>query len=176
MEPDKRRRYALVAAALCLCATAGTARAVDVYQEPDAFLVEVFGTKPAPKVLWLTKDIQAGAGAILGHPPLQLRQRYWSAGGKSVWILEETGKEELITAGFVVVDGRIDHVRVLVYRESRGQEVRQAMFLKQFKDAKLAQGNRLDRDIDGIVGATLSVGAMERMARLALFFERLSHG
>jgi len=92
-----------------------------------------------------------------------------------VWILEETGKEELITAGFVVVGGRIDHVRVLVYRESRGQEVRQSSFVKQFKDAKLARGNRLDRDIDGIVGATLSVGAMERMARLALLFDRLSH-
>ena len=93
-----------------------------------------------------------------------------------MWILEETGKEELITAGFVVADGRIDHVRVLVYRESRGQEVRQSSFLGQFKDARLKEGDRLDRDIDGIVGATLSVGAMERMARLALFFDRASHG
>jgi hypothetical protein len=65
-------------------------------------------------------------------------------------------------------------VRVLVYRESRGQEVRQSAFLKQFKEAKLAQGDRLDRQIDGIAGATLSVGAMERMARLALFFDRMS--
>src|SRR4029077_15096181 len=32
----------------------------------------------------------------------------------------------------------------------------------------------LDREIDGIAGATLSVAAMERMARLALFFERMS--
>jgi hypothetical protein len=155
----------------------GAAAAVhgEVYQEPGAFVAEVFGSTPAPKVLWLTKEIQAQAAAILGHPPAQLRQRYWNEGRKSVWILEETGKEELITAGFVVVDGRIDHVRVLVYRESRGQEVRQASFLKQFKDAKLVQNNRLDRDVDGIVGATLSVGAMERMARLALYFDRLSH-
>lgn len=167
-----RRTLAMLALAL------GAPVAVhgEVYQEPGAFVTEVFGSAPAPKVLWLTKDLQAQAAAILGHPPAQLRQRYWSEGGKSVWILEETGKEELITAGFVVIDGRIDHARVLVYRESRGQEVRQASFLKQFKDAKLAQGNRLDRGIDGIVGATLSVGAMERMARLALFFDRLSHG
>ena len=147
-----------------------------VYQEPAAFVAEVFGSAPAPKLLWLTKDLQAQAAAILGHPPAQLRQRYWSERGKSVWILEETGKEELITAGFVVVEGHIDHVRVLVYRESRGQEVRQASFLKQFKEARLAKDNRLDRDIDGIVGATLSVGAMERMARLALLFDRLSRG
>jgi len=163
-------------ALLTLALGAGGAAYSQVYQEPDAFIAEVLGSKPSSKVLWLTKEIQAQAGAILGHPPAQLRQRYWSEGPKSVWILEETGKEELITAGFVVVDGHIDHVRVLVYRESRGQEVRQLSFLKQFKDAKLARDNRLDRDIDGIVGATLSVGAMERMARLALFFDRTSRG
>lgn len=166
-------RSPLAVLALALVATAARG---EVYQEPAAFVTEVFGTLPAPKVLWLTKDRQAQAAGILGHAPAQLRQRYWSEGGKSVWVLEETGKEELITAGFVVVSGRIEHVRVLVYRESRGQEVRQTSFLRQFKDAKLAQGNRLDRGIDGIVGATLSVGAMERMTRLALFFDRVARG
>jgi len=167
-----RRSLALLTLALGAVA-AGLVRG-EVYQEPDAFIAEVFGSKPAPRVLWLTKDIQTQAAAILGHPPAQLRQRYWSDSHRSVWILEEIGKEELITAGFVVVDGRLDHVRVLVYRESRGQEVRYPSFLKQFKEAKLAPGDRLDREIDGIAGATLSVAAMERMARLALFFDRIS--
>jgi hypothetical protein len=164
-----RRSFTVLALTLGAAAAHG-----QVYQEPAAFVAEVFGTAPAPKVLWLTKDLQEQAAAILGHPPVQLRQRYWSEGRKCVWILEETGKEELITAGFVVVEGRIDHARVLVYRESRGQEVRHPSFLRQFRNAKLGQGNRLDRDIDGIVGATLSVGAMERMARLALYFDRVS--
>ena len=167
-----RRSLALLTLALGAVA-AGLVRG-EVYQEPEAFVAEVFGSKPAPKVLWLTKDLQTQAAAILGHPPAQLRQRYWSDSRKSVWILEEIGKEELITAGFVVVDGRIDHVRVLAYRESRGQEVRTPSFLKQFKEAKLAPGDRLDREIDGVAGATLSVAAMERMARLALFFDRTS--
>jgi hypothetical protein len=171
MDPARRLSLAVLVLAVAAAAVHG-----EVYQEPGAFVAEVFGSTPAPKVLWLTKELQAQAAAILGHHPAQLRQRYWSDGARSVWILEETGKEELITAGFVVVDGRIDHVRVLVYRESRGQEVRQSSFLRQFRNAKLAQGDRLDREIDGIVGATLSVGAMERMARLALFFDRLSHG
>ena len=168
------RRAAHTPLAVLAFALVATAAHGEVYQEPAAFITEVFGKVPPPKVLWLTKDLQAEAAAILGHAPTQLRQRYWSEGGKSVWILEETGKEEPITAGFVVADGRIDHVRVLVYRESRGQEVREGAFLKQFSNAKLAQGDALDRDIDGIVGATLSVGAMERMARLALFFDRAS--
>ena len=169
-------RARLRSLAVMTLALAGAVARGEVYQEPGAFVAEVFGSAPAPKVLWLTKDLQARAAAILGHPPAQLRQRYWSEGPKSVWVLEETGKEELITAGFVVVGGRIDHVRVLAYRESRGQEVGQSSFLEQFMGARLTRDNRLDRDIDGIVGATLSVGAMERMARLALFFERVSRG
>jgi len=171
---DWRPRRSLGLLTLALGAVAAGLVRGEVYQEPDAFVAEVFGSKPAPKVLWLTKDLQTQAAAILGHPPAQLRQRYWSDSRKSVWILEEIGKEELITAGFVVVDGRIDHVRVLVYRESRGQEVRTPSFLKQFKDAKLTRGDRLDREIDGIAGATLSVAAMEHMARVALFFDRMS--
>jgi hypothetical protein len=74
----------------------------------------------------------------------------------------------------VISQGRIDHVRVLAYRESRGQEVRDPSFLKQFAGASLADRDRLDRGIDGISGATLSVHAMERMARVALYFERRS--
>jgi hypothetical protein len=171
---SRRPRRSLAMLTLALGAVAAGLVRGEVFQEPDAFVAEVFGSKPAPKVLWLTKDLQAQAAAILGHPPAQLRQRYWSDSRKSVWILEEIGKEELITAGFVVADGHIDHVRVLVYRESRGQEVRYPSFLKQFKEAKLAPGDRLDREIDGITGATLSVGAMERMARLALYFDKKS--
>ena len=169
-----RPRRSLALLMLALGAVAAELVRGEVYQEPDAFVAEVFGSKPAPKVLWLTQGIQTQAAAILGHLPSQLRQRYWSDSHRSAWILEEIGKEELITAGFVVVDGRIDHVRVLVYRESRGQEVRYPSFLRQFKEAKLAPGERLDREIDGIAGATLSVAAMERMARLALFFDRIS--
>jgi FMN-binding protein len=165
-------RPRLLALVLGLCAAAhGLA---EVYQAPEAFVAEVFGTLPAPRVLWLSREMQAQASAILNHPPANLRQRYWSDGAKSVWILEEIGKEELITAGFVVSQGHIDHVRVLAYRESRGQEVRDPSFLKQFSGAGLDKSDHLDRGIDGISGATLSVHAMERMARLALYFDRRS--
>ena len=166
------KRARLLALVLGLCAAAQALG--EVYQTPEAFVAEVFGKVPAPRVLWLSREVQAGAAATLDHPPANLRQRYWSDDTKSVWILEEIGKEELITAGFVISQGRIDHVRVLAYRESRGQEVRDPSFLKQFAGASLANRDRLDRGIDGISGATLSVHAMERMARLALYFERRS--
>ena len=145
-----------------------------VYQSSEDFVVEVFKANPAPKLVWLTKDAQAVVSDILGHAPRQLRQRYWADDIRTLWILEETGKEELITAAFVVHQGRIEQAKVLAYRESRGMEVRYPAFLKQFNGAALNQGKQLDKTIDGISGATLSVYAMQRMARTALYLDQLS--
>lgn len=143
-----------------------------VYLAPDAFLTEAFGATPPPSVLWITAEIQPALEKILGHPPPRLRQRYWKDGTKTAWILEEIGKEEFITAGFVVSNDRIERARVLIYRESRGMEVRYPAFLKQFDGVQLSDQRRLSKRIDGIAGATLSVWAMERMARTALYFHR----
>ena len=41
----------------------------------------------------------------------------------------------------------------------------------QFKDATLTTERNLDRKIDGISGATLSVNALTKLARLALFLD-----
>ena len=143
-----------------------------IYLAPDAFLSEAFATPPPPSMLWITAEIQPDIEKILGHPPPRLRQRYWKDGARTAWILEEIGKEEFITAGFVVANDRIEKTRVLIYRESRGMEVRYPAFLKQFEGAQLADKRRLSKRIDGITGATLSVWAMERMARAALYFHR----
>lgn len=157
-----------------LCAAPALARE-EVLQQPEQFVAEILGAPPAkPEVLWLTKDRAATAARILGHAPPQLRQRYWKGAGHTVWVLEEIGKEEPITAGFVVDNGKLQQARVLVYRESRGGEIRYPAFLKQYEGAALAPDDHLDRNIDGISGATLSVRAMERMARLALYYDRLS--
>ncbi|MCX7627569.1 MAG: FMN-binding protein [Methylophilaceae bacterium] len=149
----------------------------DVILPPQRFVEEALGS-PLPKaqVVWLTKDVAEKAAQILGHAPSQLRQRYWSGNGKTVWVLEEIGKEEPITAGFVIAGGRILQARVLVYRESRGGEIRYPAFLKQYENASLTPDARLDRSIDGIAGATLSVRAMERMARLALYLDSIVQG
>jgi hypothetical protein len=120
--------------------------------------------------------MRARLAALLGHEPAQLRQRYWTGGGKTAWILEEVGKEQPITAGFVVSGARIEQARVLVYRESRGGEIRYPAFLEQYDRAGLTAEGQLDRPIDGIAGATLSVHAMERMARAALYLDRMVRG
>jgi len=144
-----------------------------VYQEPMDFINEVFtGDPPPAQKLWITKELKIKARDILGHAPGTLRVSYWERGSKTVWVLEETGKEELITAGFIVDGNKVDSVRVLIFRESRGWEIRHPFFTDQFRGIMLAPDNNLDRKIDGITGATLSVDAITRLTRLALLYHQ----
>ncbi len=156
--------------ALALLAAAPALPARGVYQAPEDFLAEVFaGEVPPPGTIWLTGEVRRTAQEILSHRPAALRVRYWRRGRRTAWILEEIGKEKPITVGLVVDGGVLERVRVLVFRESRGYEVREPAFTRQFDGARLREGTRLDRPIDGITGATLSVRALTRLARLALF-------
>ena len=142
------------------------------YQEPVDFISETFAASPPPaRLLWLTAGMESEAGKILGHTYGQRRVRYWLAGERSAWVLDEIGKEEPITTGIVIHAGRIERVKVLVYRESRGGEVRHERFTRQYAQATLQPGHRLDRHIDGFSGATLSVEALTRLARLALYLD-----
>ena len=111
---------------------------------------------------------------ILGRDLGVLRVRFWERDGSTVWILDEIGKEKPITVGFVVKGGVIENVKVLIFRESRGDEVRHPFFLEQFKGARLGPSGKLDRDIDGISGASLSVRALKKLSRLALYFHSQS--
>lgn len=145
----------------------------DVYQQPKDFLSATFPDGvPAPEFVWLTRDVRADIKSILGHGYGALRIRYWGRGARTAWIIEEIGKYKPITTGLVVAGGRIERVKVLIYRESHGWEVRHPFFTDQFKGAGLREGYRLTEDIDGISGATLSVNALRRLTRLALYLHR----
>lgn len=171
-------RKAFVAPLLLLgLGTSGAARAIDsVHETQDQFLAEAFGSAvPAPRFLELDSNAQAQLSAVLGHSYPQARLRYWKANGKSVWVFDDKGREgyQLTTAGFVVQGNAIDIARVLIYRESHGEEVADLSFLNKFSGAHAA-GNQLDRQIDSISGATLSVKMMQRMARAALVLDSLT--
>ncbi|MFT4561229.1 MAG: hypothetical protein ACI9BW_000969 [Gammaproteobacteria bacterium] len=147
--------------------------ATDVYQEPSAFLAESFDNEvPEGERLWITKPIQDEIRKILGHELGQLRVRYWQRGERTAWILEEIGKERPITTGLIVDGNQLTNLRVLIYRESRGWEVRYPAFTDQFNGATLTEDYALDRHIDGISGATMSVNALTRLAQLALLLHR----
>lgn len=152
------------------CSTSVMARGV--YQSAEDFLDEVFpGGVPEPAVVWLTGERKEKTKAILGHPYPSLRIRYWRHDNRSAWILDEIGKDLPITIGLVIDNGHLDTIKVLTFRESRGWEIRHAFFTDQFKDASLNGNQELDRHIDGISGATLSVRAMKKLATLALYLD-----
>lgn len=145
------------------------AAAAGTYQTPAQFVAETFGgDAPPAQALWLDDDVRGRLEAVLGHAPKMLRLRYWAADGRTVWILDEVGKEQPITTGVVVNEGRIEELRVLVFRESRGWQIRYPFFTDQFKRVRLTEERELSADIDGITGATLSVRAMSRVAKAAL--------
>ncbi len=156
----------LVAIVLLFCAA--SAHADEVVLDPQKFLEQAFdGHPPAPAELWLDNTKQAQLTPIFGHNYPAARVKYWKSDDRVVWILQEIGKEFPITAGFIVKDGAIDAARLLIYRETRGDEIRNPGFLRQFSGERLKDGE-LSEAVDGISGATLSVSAMKRMARAAL--------
>ena len=158
---------------LLLTLISASAVAGGVYQEPDAFIAEVFADKPPkPEVIWPDKALKAQMKDILGHDYKGLRIRYWRQGQRTAWILDEIGKDKPITTGFVINQGRIERVRVLIFRESRGWEVRHAFFTDQFDQATLTMNTELDRTIDNISGATLSVRAVTKLSRIALLLDQ----
>lgn len=157
---------------LLLLAFASPVWAADPEAETAHFLNEVFGQPPTPETLWLTGKLQPAVRHVLAHDYPAARVRYWRAGQRTAWVLDEIGKEMPITVGIAVVNGAVERVRILVYRESRGGEVKSAAFTAQFSGARLDPGQTLDRRIDGISGATLSVRALTRLARLALLLDR----
>lgn len=148
------------------------------FQTPEVFLQDVFSngaTVPAPKVLQLTDaDQQKVAQVFLRNFP-QKRLRYWSDSNRTVWIFDDIGKEGYVptTCGFVISNGKVEKAKVLIYRESRGEQVAEPSFLEQLHGARM-QNTGLDVDVDNITGATLSVKMMERMAATALLFDKLT--
>lgn len=144
----------------------------EIYLEPDAFIKQSFEGEPEAKVIWLTKKSKAEIKEVLGHDYPGLRIRYWQQGNRTAWILEEIGKVKPITTGFLIEDNTLLQMQVLIYRESHGWEVRYPFFTDQFEGLELEEDNQLNKKIDGISGATLSVNALTRLSKLALHLHK----
>lgn len=146
----------------------------DIYQSPEAFLAETFGgTSPEKQTLTLSSEATEKMAKIMGTHYKLPTVEYWAQDGRTAWILEEIGKFEPITTGLVVSpNGKLERIKVLIYRESHGWEVKHKFFTRQFKGASLKREKKLDKRIDGISGATLSVNALKRLGALALILHK----
>jgi len=125
---------------------------------------------PSPQRLWLNKDKQNEITTQINPSQLKLSYRYWHDGNKSVWILDEIGKERDITTGIVIENNNIQNVEVLVYRESRGGQVQNSRFTQQYNQKN--QQSNFSKEIDSISGATLSVYALNKQVSLALLLNQ----
>ena len=144
-----------------------------VYQTPEDFINEVFTNQPPQAERVIVKgDLSKGIKSILNHRYKKIRIPYWREGDRTVWILEKIGKELPITAGFVVSDNKIIQFKVLIFRESRGWEIRNDFFTRQFDGMRLTTGNKLSQSVDNITGATMSVNAMKKLSKMALYLHQ----
>jgi len=165
-----RPRGRIAVAALLLVAACSVSG--EEYLGRDAFLRLAFGQSvPDIQTLWLSGDLRAAAEAAVGWAPRALRLRYWRDATRTAWILEQTGKVKPITLGVVVSEQGIERLEVLAFRESRGGEIRYPFFTGQFRGLTLAGDGDLSAPVDGITGATLSVRATVKVARLALWLD-----
>ena len=143
------------------------------YITPTEFVATSFSAQPEQGLIWLKAPEQAMAIKLFGHRYAGLRLRYWRTDERTAWILDEIGKERMITMGIVVDQDQISRVAILEYRESRGGEIRHPFFTQQFVGASMDSKQDLSNPIDGISGATLSVRAVTNASRFALYLHDL---
>ena len=85
-------------------------------------------------------------------------------------VIQETiGKHRPITyiVG-VTPDGRVSDIEILVYRESKGSEVRMKRFNSQYEGKTPLDPIRINKDIINITGATMSVRSVSAGVKRAL--------
>ncbi len=173
---------------LIMLLTFATAKVVakGVYLTAPAFLEQCFGTtSPELHAHWLTDQDKRRAREIFNRDYAGLRVRYWRSGDRTAWIFDEIGKTQPITIGVLVAEHQIKNISILEFRESRGGEIRHPFFTSQFVGLSLRRQDserdskaevhdtaELDGTVDGITGATLSVRAVTRVARFALYLNR----
>ena len=148
--------------------------AEDAFLSKEQFLEKAFGEKAAKKdSLRFKGEVKNAAQKIMGSKYKKVLMRYWVGGQRTAWIINRIGKVKPITAGVIIENCKIVSIHVLVYRESHGWEIKYPGFRDQFKGIGMKNNYKLDKDIDGISGATLSVNSMRIMTSLALAMHSL---
>lgn len=97
------------------------------------------------------------------------RQIVYRGYGGYAMFLNEIGKDQPITMIVGVSEEfRVIRIALVVFRESRGWEVEDERFCRQFRGKSIGDRLAIGSDIVGVTGATLSSRAFCRGARKAL--------
>ena len=164
-----RRRESPTILLLLLLMTSLQSKANDI----QSFLQKNFNEIPKTQRIWIDKEKQNIITSQFNPSQIKLSYRYWQKDDKTVWILDEIGKERNITTGIVTQNDAIISVEVITYRESRGGQVQSKRFTNQYQRKELS--SNLIKEIDSISGATLSVNAINNQVKLALYLNSQLH-
>jgi hypothetical protein len=161
------------------------ARTETSYYSTRAMLAEFFPKSEhvGYRTFTLDQSIRARLAQRLGYAPA--RDKY------TIFVATTQGKVD----GYAVVDdemglhqpitfatrlssrGMVERVEIMVYREPRGDEVRDARFRKQFQGKTSHDPLRLNRDIDAVSGATVSSASLAvGVRRATILVEELALG
>jgi hypothetical protein len=174
---------ALVAAALL--AAAPPARAETTFYTTRTVLSELF--PKSERVTFRTYTLDSSSrGRIaqrLGYAPARDRYTIYVAttqghvDGYAV-VDDEPGLHQPITfATRLSPRGVVERMEIMVYREPRGDEVRDVRFRKQFEGKTAQDPLRTGQDIDAVSGATVSSASLARgVRRAAILVEELALG
>jgi Na+-translocating ferredoxin:NAD+ oxidoreductase subunit G len=156
-----------------------------VYATPKTVLASFF--PKSERVTYRTMALDARAKARLGHRLgyAPARESYTifvaltqgKVDGYAV-IDDELGLHQPITfATRLTSKGVVDRVEIMVYREPRGDEVRDPRFRKQFVGKTSQDRLRVSDDIDAVSGATVSsVSLAVGVRRATVLVEDLALG
>jgi len=139
-----------------------------------SYAVEYMSVEQAQKALFPDAECfllapvlltEAQREAIEDHAGVKQRwekQDVWRAekGGKLLgWFIVDNvvGKHEFITyAAALLPEGTVSGVEILIFKETHGDQVREASWRKTLEGKTLADPFKLDKDVPNISGATLS--------------------
>jgi hypothetical protein len=174
---------ALAAAALGLAER--PARAETTYFTTRAMLAELFpkSERVTFRTYALDSSLRGRLAQRLGYAPAKDRYTIYVAttqghvDGYAI-VDDEPGLHQPITfATRLSPRGVVERMEIMVYREPRGDEVRDARFRKQFEGKTAQDPLRPGQDIDAVSGATVSSASLARgVRRAAILVEELALG
>src|SRR5713226_1148654 len=168
----------IAATGLCLAGATlvpAPANADTVYFTTRSVLPDLFpkSERVTYQTVALTADSRGRISQRLGYAPAKPRYTIFVAttqgrvDGYAV-IDDQQGLHQPITfATRLSPQGVIERVEIMVYREPRGDEVRDARFRRQFEGKTARDAFRLHQDIDAVSGATVSSASLAIGARRA---------
>jgi Na+-translocating ferredoxin:NAD+ oxidoreductase subunit G len=171
--------------ALLMAALGGPARAETAYFTTRAILAEFFpkSERVTYKTFVLDQSLKTRLAQRLGYAPPRDRYTIFVATTQGkvdgyALIDEERGLHQPITfATRLSPRGAIERLEIMVYREPRGDEVRDRRFRKQFEGKTAQDALRLNQDIDAVSGATVSSASLATGAhRATVLIEELALG